>query len=233
MSKSALFTNIKLLPNEEIIWESAPDKKSVWPTLFSGIFIYLFIGCFLLMFPILITMPSEKTIHERAEKATNEYNSHTFDTLYYDSVKADLKSRESELPPEYRDTLFNFSTVEHIFFSLFLILLWFLLKFFISFLSFKSRWFMVTTERVMIQSGITEKRVSIIDIDKINSIQTFQGTIDQRLGLCNIELVLAGVLINQNSGVNSFLSKNVIVGMKCDSPVLDKLINSWLIRDNK
>lgn len=230
MAKSPLFQNLTLLPNEKILWESAPESRSFWCSLFSGMVLYLIAVIVFGSGIIMITKPYEKSLRQRAREITYEQQAQ-FDTLYYDSVLTDLKLRESELEIEYETTVFHFTPAQHKLFSVGIILFALLIKFSLSYLAFRNRWFMVTSERVMIQSGLLEKRVSVIDIDKINSIQYSQSFPDQKLGLCSIELVMAGVIMQQNN-ISSILTRNLISGIEADSPVLNNLINKWLIRDN-
>lgn len=231
MAKSALFDTVNLLSGEKILWEAAPEKRALWSSLLSGMWLYIVCVAFFTWGIIMITKPSEKSLNQRAREITYEQREQ-FDTLYYDSVLADLKLRESELEVEYEKTLFQLSPGEHKMFSAGLILFLLLIKLGFSYLAFRNRWFMVTSERVMIQSGILEKRVSIIDIDKINSIQYSQSFIEQKLKLCSVELVMAGVMLQQQNSVSSLLTRNLISGIEADSPVLNNLINKWLIRDN-
>lgn len=227
-TKSAAFTSIQLMKNEKILFESGPEKRAVWSAIFTGMLPLLFLIAFFGTMIFLATKPWPKSVQRIASEQSRGQ-----DSVYYDSVLTYLIEHEDELEPEYDAAFFNLSPNQHIVATLMVILFLIALKVVISIKMHNNRWYLITNERVMVQSGILDKRVVILDLDKINSIQQIQNPIDSKLNLITIDLILTGITIQQGNNTTPLISRNALVGLESDSPIVNQLTNLWLIRDNQ
>ncbi len=99
-------------------------------------------------------------------------------------------------------------------------------------LKVRNYWFVVTTERVCIQSGIINIQVATIDLDKVVSIVVSHSLWDRLFDTHSIEVIHAGGKQVQPNGV-SFFNPYRIQYVSNRQQLPTELLGRWLPRDNQ
>jgi len=99
-------------------------------------------------------------------------------------------------------------------------------------LRIKNYWFVVTNERICIQSGILTHTTIAIDIDKVVSVISSHSILERWLGLHSIEIVHSGLYpLRVQQGLLLF-NPYKIQYVPTSTGLASKLLNNWLPRDN-
>lgn len=99
-------------------------------------------------------------------------------------------------------------------------------------LKVRNYWFVVTTERVCIQSGIINIQVATIDLDKVVSIVVSHSLWDRLFNTHSIEVIHAGGKQVQPNGLSLFNPYRIqYVSNRQQLPT--ELLGRWLPRDNR
>lgn len=95
----------------------------------------------------------------------------------------------------------------------------------------RGAWYVVTTERICIQTGALQKTIVSIDLDKIISVKATQGLAQRLFSLQSIELTHAGWPGTPGKAVwfNPYELQNLPVS----DGLYGRLVNQWLPRDNR
>lgn len=101
-----------------------------------------------------------------------------------------------------------------------------------SHLKIRNYWFVVTTERVCIQSGIINIQVATIDLDKVVSIVVSHSLWDRLFNTHSIEVIHPGGKQIQPNGMSLFNPYRIqYVSNRQQLPT--ELLSRWLPRDNR
>lgn len=93
----------------------------------------------------------------------------------------------------------------------------------------RNAWYVVTSERVCIQTGAFTRVLSVIDLDKVVSVRVSCSWLERRLGLQTIDLHYAGQI--QRPPYQADPHTLAFIGQEL--PLVSALVNRWLPRDNK
>lgn len=101
-----------------------------------------------------------------------------------------------------------------------------------SYFKVRNYWFVVTSERVCIQSGIINIQVATIDLDKVVSIVVSHSLWDRLFNTHSIEVIHAGGKQVQPNGLSLFNPYRIqYVSNRQQLPT--ELLGRWLPRDNR
>jgi len=95
------------------------------------------------------------------------------------------------------------------------------------YLGLRRSWYVVTSERVCIQSG-GGSVLSILDLDKIGAVRVSSSWIERRFRVQTIDLQQASGPASHNMSTVA----HSLIAVPTESPVLSLLVNRWLPRDN-
>lgn len=94
-------------------------------------------------------------------------------------------------------------------------------------------WFVVTTERICIQSGIFTRKLATLDIDKVVSVVSTHTPIDRLFRVHSVEVIHAGVnAMGPNNGLILFNPYKMSY-VPVSTNLVGQLLNNWLPRDNR
>jgi membrane protein YdbS with pleckstrin-like domain len=96
---------------------------------------------------------------------------------------------------------------------------------------FLTCWYVITSERICIQSGVFARTIVTLDLDKILSLKATSGWLERRLGLQNIEFVHGGA--SELRSRSPWNNPYVMCCLDESEGVLSRLSNEWLPRDNR
>ena len=206
------------IQGETILWEGRPSKKAYWPQLYEYALPFIVLILFI-AFLIFVSMMPDNDSDKCVDKTIETVNTSG------DAVKADDKvqtkcQRNNGFPTELM-----------YFFSWVCVPICICLPI-VSYLRIRSYQYIITSERVIIQSGVLGSTVTTLDLDKVVSINSSQSPIEKMFNVISIELVHAGVTLPKN-GFGNIRNLNQIKFINKDLRVSSKLIKSWLPRDNQ
>ena len=95
----------------------------------------------------------------------------------------------------------------------------------------RNAWYVITTERVCVQSGALARSLTLLDLDKLLLVQVTDSWLERRLGLQSIEFLHAAVRASAN-GRGLSRERVAIECVSSAGEVVSNLVNSWLPRDN-
>lgn len=221
LGEGILFEKIEALPNEEVLWEGKADKRGFLSGMFM-IFAVIFIIIAGLMFIFNI------------------------DTIFFNTVpnpeymKEDSKNRDISNAGEVQQKIIKkkkirktLRVVNKTNVTIFLILLggYILMTMYFIYIGYKNSFYLITTERVIIQRGYKSKVLTAIDLDKIITVRSSQSWFQKILKIHSIHITNAGIEIVQNGFFKSGI--NVIGNIPISENITSKLLNEWLPRDNR
>jgi hypothetical protein len=213
---------IEPLPGEKIVWEGGASSKGIFIQLLRIasiilLFICLFGGIFAIPFILLETPEQPKqvtssTSTEQAipDRATNEQ---------------EPASQPQKPCPQFsvRRLVWLLAVGIPLVFSIIIVLVW---------QSVRNFWYVVTSERICIQSGTLSKNIVAIDLDKIISIKSLHSLLDRLFHVHAIEIVHAGGSSIPASNKIGLFNPYVMHYVPMSSNLASNLINIWLPRDN-
>ena len=99
-------------------------------------------------------------------------------------------------------------------------------------LSNRNAWYVVTSERLCIQSGAVTTCLTIMDLDKVLSVQVTASWLERRWGLQSIEFLHAGARVPTNV-FQAARDRIVMAFVPSAGQLVGDLANAWLPRDNQ
>ena len=94
--------------------------------------------------------------------------------------------------------------------------------------------YVVTSERVCVQSGAITRVLCVIDLDKILSVEITSSWLERRFGLQSLQFVHAGGKnANPYNFARLFGDPYAMTFVKTDGALASKLLNHWLPRDDR
>ena len=208
LTKPACFT-FPLIPEEKVLWSGRPPSHAAVANVFRLPVFIMILLLYALIFAFVFEMIPDKA-------------SRPSDAAALEQTDGDVSAPADPAPTDER----HFSMV--LLYALLsgILVTWILIAIGIS----RSRRYLVTNQRLCIQSGLLWRSQSIADLDKIVSVNINHSPAQRLLGLCSIELTLPGAnFINRSSFQLPFTMHDV----PADSEVIGLLLNTWLPRDNR
>ena len=92
-------------------------------------------------------------------------------------------------------------------------------------------WYLITTERICLQSGAFTRRLVALDLDKVVAATVTAGTLERWLGIENVDIAQPGVNIVPSSGFAG-IKANTLRHVPTDEKLMSRLLCEWLPRDN-
>jgi len=214
---------IEPLPGEKIIWEGGASRNAIvaefiqWVitliTLFGFIIILIASGCFI------SEWPENSKQRNAAEEQRHILQNKT--THSQKHIKKTVDKEEREFSPERLKIVIKFILPGIIIIGLL-----------ITWLKIKKFWYVITTERICLQSGILSKRLVSIDLDKVISVKSMHSIPERLLKLQSIEIIHPGISSFPGTNNTAFINPYVIHYVPVGSNLLSNLMNVWLPRDN-
>ncbi|WP_455200959.1 PH domain-containing protein [Kaarinaea lacus] len=218
--------NIELIHEEKVLWQGGASRRGIAVQLlhFTG-----FILGIILVFAVVLGIPlflytenpdypSETKIEMSQPETGDALNNHQ-------------KGAQQDDEPDPPKIILSTQRVIILLGSITPLIILTLLC--IAWLRVKNYWFVITTERICIQSGIFRRQLVAIDIDKVVSVIATHTILDRIFKLHAIELIHAGVnfpMPNTNLLLfNPYKMFYVPVGTN----LVSKLLTNWLPRDNQ
>jgi uncharacterized membrane protein YdbT with pleckstrin-like domain len=212
---------LKPLDGEKVLWEGSASKKSILVSL-----LRLFVPIIIFVITV-YALWSTNLSHHLKESMTQELE------VSATEVIEQLNDSEKQNNP------YAAATAETIIETMLLMMGLLGFGVFVSatfgpWLRCRSSWYIVTNERVCIQSGALSKNLTILDLDKIISVKDTSGWLERKLGFHSIELMHAGNSVAPRVGLMALLSNHYTMQfVPYSEDILSKLTNEWLPRDNR
>ncbi len=214
---------LELLPGESVLWQGPPAPGALRVLLLQSLM--------LLVLAVVLLAPFT-WITSQIDDRTPAHASQPTDTATSPHAPSQRASRPSGLgwlfPLVF---LAAFATVGGIFSALsFVFLLATLIR-------VPRSWYLLTTERVCIQSGWLTRSLVTVDLDKVISLRASSSWLQRRFRLHSIEVIHAGsrAAAPQAGFPASAFSSHAytIAFVSLDSEILSVLSKAWLPRDNR
>jgi hypothetical protein len=209
---------VEAMAGEEVVWEGGPSPKATclralrW--LIATIGLWAFFVPFFTAFFLSVGDAPARRAAVQAEPAP-------------EPTPAELQARREMVESRRREFALRYlattATAFAAFGGVFL---------FLSRRKSRNAWYVVTTERVCIQSGGGQRVLLVVDLDKILSVQATSFWLDRRCGLHHVELAIGG-MPPQKVPAWAKTELNALAYVPVSENLLSKLTNDWLPRDNR
>lgn len=213
---------IEPLPGEKIIWEGGASSKGILIQLLRIAGVILLVIC---LFGGMSSIPF--ILFETPEQPQQATSSPSTEQDIPDSAANEQEpvSQPQKPCPQFsvRRLVWLLSVGIPLVFSIIIVLVW---------QSVRNFWYVVTSERICIQSGTLSKNIVAIDLDKIISIKSLHSLLDRLFHVHAIEIVHAGVSSIPASNKIVLFNPYVMHYVPMSSNLASNLINIWLPRDN-
>ena len=169
-------TIVEQLPGERVLWEGGADRRGRWIPHARVGFVTLVVGTTLVWFfglLFLLPTPSRPRRPSTPTAATAAPSTHS------DGVR---QAREAK-PHSWLPLLVLFGS------GLLVLAITVVVE---ATLANQNAWYVVTNERVCIQSGVLSRLLTILDLDKVLSVRVSASWLERRRGLQSIEFLHAG-----------------------------------------
>jgi len=224
--QKTLLEDIELLPGEQVLWEGGASHLGIVVQLlhFSA-FVVGILLIFTLVFGIPLFLYTENPDYrpnEKIEKIEQEGK----DIIRQNTGESSQRSRTAN-----SRIILNHDRIMLLTLIVIPLLLLYVLT--IAWMRVKHSWYVVTTERVCIQSGMLKRQVVAIDIDKVVSVISTRTVLDRIFDLHGVELVHAGVNFPVPNNNLALFNPYKMYYLPKTTGVARNLINNWLPRDNR
>jgi len=204
-------TVVEALPGEQVVWEGGPDRRGQWipyaRVAFASLVILTVVAWFLGLL-VLVPTPRRAAADRRpAEEAPTSV----------DAPEASDRRPHSWSPlfvllGSGLVVLVASSVVE-------------------TRLANRNGWYVVTSERICVQSGVLGRQLAILDLDKVLSVRVSASWLERRRGLLSIEFLHAGRR-PLTSGRIVARDEVVMAFVPAHERLVTDVVNAWLPRDN-
>lgn len=235
-------TPLELLPDERVLWEGGARPRAAWVHLLRTWWIVFALLGFLLIF-LDMKHKAHRSAEARAEHAAQVAKS-------CPKPRAGVAAASSAAPtspvPSARkatrvddgaDTgdLVAAALLATVLLGMFaFVLLGSLALLADCVLRVRRAWYVITSERVCIQSGGWSRTLTVMDLDKVISVRSYASWLEARLGLQSIELTHAGgALVATNAWQLLMPSPYAIAHVAAEGKLMSELVNHWLPRDDR
>lgn len=214
---------LEKLPDEEVVWEGGSSYRGV------GIQFIHAIGALILIAAVFaVTYGLPKLLFTDNPNYVAQPTNTPANTDHKDANK-DVASVKPKAPKEPRE-IFNTVLFKKLLILGVPVLLILILG--AMWIRIKNYWFVVTTERICIQSGVLTRQTVAIDIDKIVSVISTHSLLDRLFSVHSIEIVHSGLHpLRAQQGLvlfNPYKMPYVLTR----AGLASQLLNNWLPRDN-
>jgi hypothetical protein len=226
------------LPGETVLWEGGAAPAGLWiriarvlsvPLAFLLLYA-LVVGSFFLLMPtggdeIPATPPAARAVAKDADQAnpTTKAKATTqakFATQGAPAAKAPVRRTRLYPPKQVAAALTWFTLIGVIGIGY-------------ARLRMRNAWYVVTSERVCVQSGALTRSLCVIDLDKILSVEVSSSFLERRFGLQSIQFVHAGGKNPNPYNLQWALGDAYsMVFVRTDGNLASRLLNQWLPRDD-
>jgi hypothetical protein len=218
LSKIKFMDELQLTDDEKIVWEGGASQ--------SGIIIELLQG-FLSLLVVIVVLGTMFNLDKIIMKKNPDYQSPVKTETAGASISAaNKKQPAAKAQPE---EIFNKSLIYLLTAAGGILMV--ISGIVASILKIRNYWFVVTSERVCIQSGIINIEVVTIDLDKIVSVIIGHSFWDRLFHTHSIEVVHAGGKFVHPNGFNIF-NPYRIQYVPSHEKLPSELLRHWLPRDN-
>lgn len=229
-----LFLPMEALPTETLIWKGKPSPRVVLLSIIRAV-IGIFLGAILVCNFVLFTNHMERIERDSKKSGEQAHQANPPSSSQEDPSSGITASKRDtrEMAPG-NIVLWMFLSAAGFVAGIFFIP-YGLASFFYIFRA-RSADYLITTERICIQTGLINKQLVIIDFDKVISFQATASWMERLFGLHSIGIIHAG-----SGGIQrptAFwmtlgISPNVMTGLPVEAGVFSKMNNEWLPRDNR
>ncbi|MCB1615497.1 MAG: PH domain-containing protein [Pseudomonadales bacterium] len=236
LADTRFLKDIRLTENEHIVWQGGADRSGITIELLRGVLSLIVIVAFFTFFfhfdELLFidnpeyTPPAKEQTQTSLQNKTQSKNTDG-ETIKVATEKAKPASNAAKntIPAIIPNTPFLWLMGISVSLAIVFggaIMAW---------LKIRNYWFVVTSERVCIQSGIINIQVVTIDLDKIVSIIVAHSFWDRLFNTHSIEVIHPGGKSVQPNGLNIF-NPYRIQYVSNSQQLPTELLSHWLPRDN-
>jgi|GEM_PF-3665640 len=222
LGESHFQVQIEAMPDERILWEGGPSRhgttiRMIRIALFPAAFVFFYAW----MFAVILSIPHAAGAGRGREKLVTPQSAVTATQSPAPTRGASSGSAPSEglmLP-----LLMMSAILVPLFGAVGLTLA-------NAYLQTRNGWYVVTNERICIQSGGFTRGVLVIDLDKVISVQASSTWLERRYAIQSVEVSHAGVQVQANPWRRR--EPNVISFVPVGDDLVSNLLNQWLPRDN-
>lgn len=209
---------VEAMADEKVVWEGGPSPKATWLRALRWTIATIGLWAFFIPFFTTFVVTVGEAPPRRPRATTQPAPEPT---------PAELRARREVFEKQRRDFAFRYLAFTAAAFAAFGGGF-----FFLSRLKTRNAWYVVTTERVCIQSGGGQRLLLVVDLDKILSVQASSFWLDRRFGLHHVELAIGG-MPPQKVPAWAKTEHNALAYVPVSENLLSKLTNDWLPRDNR
>jgi hypothetical protein len=202
---------VEQLPGESVVWEGGPDRRGRWIPYarvgFVGLLVLTVVAWFVGLL-LLLPTPSRSPAGQTADAAA--------------SARADTREEAEASPSSWSPLLVLLGS------GLLVLAISNVVE---ARLASRNAWYVVTSERICIQSGVLGRNLTILDIDKVLSVKVSASWLERRYDLLSIEFLHAGTRAT-TSGRIAARGEVVMAFVPAQERLVTHAVNSWLPRDN-
>lgn len=231
-------TPLELLPGERVLWSGGPEPRSAWvhlSRLSAFVVLPILFAITLLVLPSLNRPTDDQGAASNTQAEANDCNATSTPACGSAAPAANEDAgAKPDATAEEGNTMFFRALIALSFMTLG-ILAWYALATLADcFLRVRRAWYVITSERICIQSGGWSRTLAVMDLDKVISVKSAATWFEARLGLQTIELTHAsGTTVLRNAWHTLQPNAYAIAHVPTASPLLSELVNHWLPRDNR
>ena len=223
--------NIELLPSEKVLWQGGASRLGIVIQLLH--FASLILGI-VLIFTVLLGIPAFlSTENPDYQPEVQEETSHKQNAEVTNNKQSDLSTAIQQQSSKFEQpkTRLNTERLAILLGLLVPLILLYLLG--ITWFRVKNYWFVITSERICIQSGIFKRQMVAIDINKVVSVIATHTILDRVFKLHSIELIHAGVNFPIPNTNLVLFNPYKMFYVPERTNLVSKLLTNWLPRDNR
>jgi hypothetical protein len=223
--------NIELLPGEKVLWQGGASRLGIVVQL---LHFASFILGIVLVFTVLLGIPVFlSTENPDYQPEVQEETSHKQNPGVSNNKQSDLATAKQQQSHKLEQPKTRLNTERLVILLGLLVPLILLYLLFITWFRVKNYWFVITTERICIQSGIFKRQMVSIDIDKVVSVIATHTILDRVFKLHSIELIHAGVNFPIPNTNLVLFNPYKMFYVPVRTNLVSKLLTNWLPRDNR
>jgi len=213
-----ILVNMDCRPGETVLWEGGASRGGTVIRLARmAVFPFLLLVFYaILLGPMLLMLPQDRPRQRSAAQTQSTHN----------TPNPSEAEQHPSIPPAYPVIALTLAGV-FLSFAIGLPIL-------VAVLQSRNAWYILTSERVCFQSGAFTRSLSILDLDKVLSIEVSSSLLERWFSLQSIEFLHAGGKV-MGRGAFPWQSgeKYLMAFLPLEGHLVSDLLNTWLPRDNR
>jgi hypothetical protein len=216
------------LPNERVLWEGGAGFSGVWiriarvmavPVATLAVVAFLWGGPWLFQRDVPAATPATKSA-----SASAAANAGTPERACR-KVPAEVPPCPASVPEGPRKTINGPALLAYY------VVPMLLATFAYGWLANRNAWYVVTTERICIQTGLVTRALNVFDLDRVLAVEASSSLLERWAGVQTIQFLQGGARTHQDLWWRQFFGADAMAFVPTQAQLLSHLLNEWLPRD--